>query len=54
MTAAKVKVARASMGRPDTVVSELCRELGVSRQTLYRHVGPDGQLREAVRKTLGE
>jgi len=42
------------MGQPDTVVSELCRELGVSRQTLYRHVGPDGQLREAGRKVLGE
>ena len=54
MTEAKIKIARASMGQPDTVVSELCRELGVSRQTLYRHVGPDGQLREAVRKTLGE
>lgn len=54
MIAAKVKVARASMGQPDTVVSELCRELGVSRQTLYRHVGPDGQLREAGQKVLGE
>lgn len=46
MIAAKVKVARASMGQPDMVVSELCRQLGVSRQTLYRYVKPDGSLRE--------
>jgi len=53
MTATKIKIAMASMVQPNTVVSELCRELGVSRQTLYRHVGPDGQLREAGRRMLG-
>ena len=47
MTATKIKVAMASMVQPNTVVSELCRELGVSRQTLYRYVKPDGSLREA-------
>jgi hypothetical protein len=30
----------------------LCRELGVTRQTLYRHVGPDGALRPDGRKLL--
>ena len=46
MTAAKVRLAMAAMGKPETTVSNLCKELGVTRQTLYRHVGPDGSLRE--------
>ena len=28
-----------------TKVGELCAELGITRQTLYRHVNPTGQLR---------
>ncbi|CAN5271228.1 recombinase family protein [soil metagenome] len=52
MTAAKVRVAQAAMGKPETVVGDLCRELKVSRQTLYRHVGPDGILREDGQKVL--
>jgi transposase-like protein len=38
MTPAKVRLAMAWMGKPDTKVSELCKELGVSRQTLYRQM----------------
>jgi DNA invertase Pin-like site-specific DNA recombinase len=45
MTAAKVRLAQAAMGQPETKVEELCVELGVTRQTLYRHVAPDGSLR---------
>jgi DNA invertase Pin-like site-specific DNA recombinase len=45
MTTAKLRLAQAAMGRPETKVKTLCRELGVSSQTLYRHVAPDGQLR---------
>ena len=45
MTPAKVRLAAASMGQPETNVAELCKELGVTRQTLYRHVSPAGQLR---------
>jgi len=45
MTPAKIRLAQAAMGKPETVVGDLCKELGVSRQTLYRHVGPNGQLR---------
>jgi AcrR family transcriptional regulator len=33
------------MGQPDTKVGDLCAALGVSRQTLYRHVSPKGELR---------
>ena len=53
MTPAKLRLAMAAMGKPETVVGQLCKELGVSRQTLYRHVGPDGSLREAGRGLLG-
>jgi DNA invertase Pin-like site-specific DNA recombinase len=52
MTAAKVRLAMAAMGQPGTKISDLCRELGVTRQTLYRHVGPDGALRHDGRKLL--
>ena len=52
MTAAKLRLAMAAMGKPETKVGELCRELGVTRQTLYRHVGPDGALRNDGRKLL--
>ena len=45
MTPAKVRLAMAAMGKPETKISELCEELGGTRQTLYRHVAPDGQLR---------
>lgn len=45
-------LAMAAMGQRQTVVSELCKELGVTRQTLYRHLGPDGSLREDGKKVL--
>jgi len=53
MTAAKLRLAMAAMGKPETVVGQLCKELGVTRQTLYRHVGPDGTMRDAGLKLLG-
>ena len=37
-----------------TKVGELCKELGVTRQTLYRHVSPTGELREGGAKLLDE
>jgi hypothetical protein len=45
MTAVKPRTAQAAMGRPETRVGALCREPGITRQTLYRHVGPKGELR---------
>lgn len=53
MTPAKVRLAMASMGQPGTKVGELCQELGVTRQTLYRHVSPTGKLRPDGKKVLG-
>jgi transposase-like protein len=40
------------MGQPGTNVGELCAELGVTRQTLYRHVDPQGALRADGEKLL--
>ena len=52
ITPAKLRLARAAMADRETNVGDLCRELGVTRQTLYRHVGPVGELREDGRKLL--
>ncbi|WP_341358472.1 recombinase family protein [Georgenia sp. M64] len=53
MTPAKIRLAMASMGKPDTNVAALCKELGITRQTLYRHVSPEGELRPDGAKLLG-
>lgn len=52
MTAAKLRLAQVAIANRDTQIGELCRELGISRQTLYRHVDPTGCLRPAGRKLL--
>lgn len=52
MTPAKLRLAQAAMGKPETTVGALCRELGVSTQTLYRHVSPNGELRPDGHKLL--
>jgi len=48
----QLRLAMSAMGQLETHVGDLCRELGVTRQTLYRHVGPDGSLRPDGRKIL--
>jgi DNA invertase Pin-like site-specific DNA recombinase len=52
MTPAKLRLAMASMGKRGTKVSALCTELGITRQTLYRHVSPTGELRLDGEKLL--
>jgi DNA invertase Pin-like site-specific DNA recombinase len=52
MTPAKLRLALASMGKPDTKVGDLCTELGITRQTLYRHVSPTGELRPDGEKLM--
>jgi DNA invertase Pin-like site-specific DNA recombinase len=52
MTIAKLRLALAGMTKRDTKVSDLCAELGVTRQTLYRFVGPKGELRSDGAKLL--
>jgi DNA-binding phage protein len=52
----KLRLAMASMGKHETNISDLCKELGITRQTLYRHIAPDGSLRvdgvKLLKKTL--
>jgi DNA invertase Pin-like site-specific DNA recombinase len=52
MTPAKLRLAQAAMTDRDTKVGDLCKELGVTRQTLYRFVGPKGELRPDGAKLL--
>ena len=52
MTPAKLRLAQAAMGKPETKVAELCAELGITRQTLYRFVGPKGEIRSDGEKLL--
>lgn len=52
MTPAKVNLAAAAMSNKETVVNDLCRELGVTRQTLYKYVSPSGKLRESAKELL--
>lgn len=52
MTPAKLRLAMASMGKPETKVGVLCEELGITRQTLYRHVSPNGELRPDGEKLI--
>ncbi|MDY7549135.1 recombinase family protein [Glaciimonas sp. CA11.2] len=52
MTPAKLRLAMAAMGQPETTVGDLCDEMGITRQTLYRHVSPQGELRPDGQKLL--
>ena len=54
MTPAKLQLAQAALRDPRTKVSELCKQLKITRQTLYRHLSPEGELREAGRKATGK
>jgi len=52
LSKAQVRLAQAAMSSKDTRVNELCKELGVTRATLYRYVSPEGQLREYGKQVL--
>jgi DNA invertase Pin-like site-specific DNA recombinase len=52
MTQAKLRLAMASLGQLETKIGPLCEELGITKQTLYRHVSPIGELRADGKKLL--
>lgn len=54
MTRAKLRRAQAAMADRDVNVTELADELGISKQTLYRHVGPKGELRADGERLLAK
>jgi len=41
------------MKNRDTSVSELCKELNITRATLYKYVDPEGNLRKYGKRVLG-
>ena len=47
MNKARLQLAAAAMADRSTDVGALAKELGISRQTLYRHIAPGGELRSA-------
>ena len=52
LTKAQVRLAQAAMANRDTSVADLAAELGVKPVTLYRYVGPKGELRENGKRVL--
>ncbi len=52
MTKAKVRLAQVAMKERETSVASLCNELGITRATLYRYVGPSGELRKHGQQVL--
>ena len=52
MTKAKLKIASAALKNRETSINELCRELSITRYTLYRYLSPSGELRDYANKLL--
>ena len=52
LTKSQVRLAQAAMSARDTKVSELCREIGVTRSILYRYICPEGKIRPHGQKCL--
>ena len=53
LSKAQVRLAQVAMAQRDTSVSDLCKELGIKRVTLYRYVSPKGELRDYGKRVLG-
>ena len=53
LTKAQVRLAQSAMGQKETVISELCKELGITKPTLYRYFAPNGALRDYGKRVLG-
>ena len=52
LSKAQVRLAQAAMQNRDTSVAELAKELRIKPVTLYRYVGPNGELRENGKRVL--
>jgi len=50
MAAEKIKMATSLMKDPNVSVTAICRNLGVSRTTLYRYIGPHGEIRQGQKR----
>lgn len=52
LSKAQVRLAEVAMKNRDTSVGDLCKELKITRNTLYQYVSPTGELRERAIKRL--
>jgi hypothetical protein len=52
MTSAKLRLAQAVMVERDTKAGDLCKELGIMREALYRSVGLNREVRPDGAKLL--
>ena len=52
LTKAQVRLAEASMKNRDTSVTELRKELKITRATLYKYISPTGELRDYAKRVL--
>jgi len=52
LTKSQVRLAQVAMQNRDSSVTELCKELGITRPTLYRYVSPNGELRDYGNRVL--
>jgi DNA invertase Pin-like site-specific DNA recombinase len=48
MTPEKLKLAVKLMKDPEIPIPQICKTLGIAKSTLYRYVGPKGEVREQV------
>lgn len=46
MPVEKIKIAASLMKTPNISIKDICKNLGISRTTLYRYVGPKGEIRD--------
>jgi len=52
LTKSQVRLAQIAMKNRDTSVVDLCKELNITKRTLYRYVAPNGDFREYGIKVL--
>lgn len=54
LTKSQVRLAEAAMKNRDTSVAELCKELNITRATLYKYISPIGELRDYAVRVLAK
>ncbi len=52
LTKSQLRLAQASMSNRDIKISEFCKEIGITRSTLYRYISPEGEIRPHGHKLL--
>jgi DNA invertase Pin-like site-specific DNA recombinase len=52
LSESQLRLAQSSMAARNTKVSELCKEINITRATLYRYICPQGALRPHGHKLL--